>query len=79
MRTARLARAIQVMLNGSLLTWAGFREGTVGEWIREDLKTLLQPFRVSDQKPGPPRQSTAAKTGHPSSLRGRRHSSLILC
>ena len=68
---ARLARAIQVTLNGSLLTWAVFREGTVGDWIREDLETLLYPFRVSHQRPSPPRQSTAAKTGRKKTARKR--------
>jgi AcrR family transcriptional regulator len=43
--TNRLARAVHVMLGGSLLTWAIHREGTAAEWLREDLKTLLAPYR----------------------------------
>ena len=39
-----LARAIQVTLSGSLLTWAFFREGTAGAYLRSDLESLLKPY-----------------------------------
>jgi AcrR family transcriptional regulator len=39
-----LARAIQVTLSGSLLTWAFFREGTAAAYLRSDLESLLEPY-----------------------------------
>jgi AcrR family transcriptional regulator len=44
--TARLARAVQATLNGSLLDWAIHREGPLATGIRRDLKTLLDPYRA---------------------------------
>ena len=43
--TARLARAVQVAFNGSLITRAVFREGQVQEWVADDLDDLLRPAR----------------------------------
>ena len=43
--TGRLARAVQVTYNGSLVTWAVHREGGVEDWLREDLDRLLSPAR----------------------------------
>jgi len=39
--TARLARAVQVTFNGSLLTWAVHRQGRVQEWVADDMAFLL--------------------------------------
>jgi AcrR family transcriptional regulator len=43
--TARLARAVQVTFNGSLLTWAVAREGRVQDWLAADLDYLFSPAR----------------------------------
>lgn len=43
--TTRLARAVQVTLNGSLVTWAVHREGEVEDWVAADLDYLLSPLR----------------------------------
>jgi AcrR family transcriptional regulator len=43
--TARLARAVQVTFNGSLVTWAVHREGPVDEWLADDLDAVLSPVR----------------------------------
>jgi hypothetical protein len=45
-----LARAIQVTLSGSLLTWAFFREGTAGAYLRTDLESLLKPYAGRTRK-----------------------------
>ncbi len=42
--TERLARAIQATFNGALVTWAVFRTGSVADWVRDDLETLLRPL-----------------------------------
>jgi AcrR family transcriptional regulator len=45
--TAALASALQAVAAGSLLNWAIHREGSVGEWVRADLETLVAPYRTS--------------------------------
>jgi AcrR family transcriptional regulator len=44
--TARLARAVGAMSGGSLIAWAIMREGEVAPFVREDLETLLSPYRA---------------------------------
>jgi AcrR family transcriptional regulator len=39
----RLARAIEAVIGGSLMSWACYREGRVADWVRHDLDTVLQP------------------------------------
>ena len=45
--TARLARVISAVSGGSLIAWAIHREGTAEAWVKEDLATLLVPYRRS--------------------------------
>jgi AcrR family transcriptional regulator len=48
--TACLARLIQELLHGALVTWAIYREGTAKDWLRRDLEMLLVPYLlVSDR------------------------------
>jgi AcrR family transcriptional regulator len=42
----RLASALQATMNGSLLNWSVHREGAVVAWIRRDLQTVLEPYRL---------------------------------
>jgi len=44
--SARLVRALCAMSSGSMLSWAILREGTVTKWLRDDLDTLLGPYRA---------------------------------
>ena len=44
--TARMARAINAIAGGSLISWAVFREGSAEKWLRRDLETLLAPYRT---------------------------------
>jgi AcrR family transcriptional regulator len=39
----KLARTIEVVISGSLMTWACYREGSAAAWIRRDLDAVLQP------------------------------------
>ena len=48
--TARLARAVDAMSGGSLISWAVHRGGTAEAWVRHDLNTLLEPHRVKGAK-----------------------------
>lgn len=44
--TGRLGRALHAASSGSMLTWAILREGSVVDWMRNDMETVLAPFRV---------------------------------
>ena len=43
--TQRLARAISAICGGSLISWAVFKQGTAASWVREDVDTVLAPYR----------------------------------
>jgi AcrR family transcriptional regulator len=58
--TARLARAVGALAGGSLIAWAIHREGTAEAWVREDLATLLGPYRRGS-KAGARRAKAAGK------------------
>lgn len=60
--TARLARALGAMSFGSLIGWAVSRHGKAETWVREDLKTLLDPYRTSTQRRRSAR--TVRRRGH---------------
>jgi AcrR family transcriptional regulator len=58
--TARLARAVASLTPGSLLNWAIVREGSSLNWVREDLATLLDPYRAGHKPSAPSRRNNAA-------------------
>lgn len=39
-----LARTVEAMIAGSLMTWVIYREGTAATWLRNDLDAVLKPF-----------------------------------
>lgn len=45
--TAQLARLIQHVNGGAMLSWAVYRQGSVANWVRRDLESLLLPYRNS--------------------------------
>jgi AcrR family transcriptional regulator len=45
LQSVRVARAMQTTYNGSLATWVVAREGSLSEWLREDLDLMLQPYK----------------------------------
>jgi len=44
--TAVLARLVEVILNGSLMVWGVYQEGSAAASLRQDLDALLGPYRV---------------------------------
>ena len=40
---ARLARTVEVVVSGSLMTWAFYHEGPADRWIRDDVDAVLAP------------------------------------
>jgi AcrR family transcriptional regulator len=55
---ARIARLLNGMVAGSLLSWATFREGAARDWLSRDIETVLAPYRP--REPGRPRIRQAA-------------------
>jgi AcrR family transcriptional regulator len=43
-KPAHLARTIETVLSGSLITWGFYREGTAAKWMRADLDAVLKPW-----------------------------------
>ena len=41
---ARLARTVEAMIGGSLLTWAHYRQGAAAAWILDDVDAVLEPY-----------------------------------
>lgn len=65
--TQRLARAITAVCGGSLIQWAVFRQGAAVSWVREDVDSVLEPYRASKPAAGKSRRS-----GRAGSRRARR-------
>jgi len=45
-----LARTLEVALNGSLITWAFYQEGTAAKWLRENTDAVLAPHLVKRRR-----------------------------
>ncbi len=50
-RPADLARAIEVTVGGSLMSWAVHQEGTATAWITHDMDALLRPLQTTRRRP----------------------------
>jgi hypothetical protein len=55
----RLARTVETVIGGSLMTWACYREGSAGAWMRRDLDAVLQAYVT------PARQSLPSSSRRP--------------
>ena len=44
---AGLARTVEALISGSLMSWACYRDGPAAAWIRRDLDAVLQPYAVT--------------------------------
>ena len=44
---ARLARTVETVLGGSLITWATYQDGTAAAWLRADVDAVLAPHATS--------------------------------
>ncbi|MGB7280889.1 MAG: helix-turn-helix domain-containing protein [Candidatus Acidiferrum sp.] len=49
--TGELARLIQQLNGGAMLSWAVYRQGSVASWVRRELKALLLPYRAARKVP----------------------------
>ena len=48
--TRALARTLEVTINGSLLTWAFYQEGTSARWLRDNADAVLAPYLVKRRR-----------------------------
>jgi AcrR family transcriptional regulator len=51
--TTDLARLLQQVNGGSMLGWAVYRQGSLANWVRRDLQTLIRPYRTTSRKRSP--------------------------
>jgi AcrR family transcriptional regulator len=65
--TQRLVRAITSVCGGSLISWAVFRQGSAAAWVRADVDTVLEPYRLRS-----PRATRARQSMHRSLRRAQR-------
>lgn len=40
----QLARTVEAVVNGSMLSWAFYQEGPAAKWMRHDLDAVLKPY-----------------------------------
>jgi AcrR family transcriptional regulator len=59
--TLRLARALNAIAGGSLISWAVFREGSAESWVRNDLETLIAPYRAARPRQVPARKKPRSR------------------
>ncbi len=59
--TQRLGAAIEAMSGGSLIAWAIYRKGDANAWVRQDMETLLAPYRPK-RRSGAARPTTATRS-----------------
>lgn len=54
-----LARTIEVVTTGSLMTWACYRSGPADAWMRRNLDAVLAPYLIAPARPEPSRPRVA--------------------
>jgi AcrR family transcriptional regulator len=40
----QLARTIEAVIGGSMLSWVHYQEGSAAKWVRDDLNAVLKPY-----------------------------------
>ena len=45
-RPAQLARTIEAIVTGSMMSWAFYQEGPAAKWMRRDLDAILTPYLI---------------------------------
>jgi len=50
-KPANLARTIETVLSGSLITWGFYRQGTAAHWMTADLEAVLEPWLRKRRRP----------------------------
>jgi AcrR family transcriptional regulator len=63
-----LARTVETVIGGALMSWACYREGTAADWIRRELEAVLAPYLPRGRGGRP---STSARTRRSTAKRPR--------
>ena len=42
----QLARTLEAIISGSMLTWAFYQDGTASKWVRDDVNAVLKPYMM---------------------------------
>jgi|EndMetStandDraft_3_1072993.scaffolds.fasta_scaffold94853_3 AcrR family transcriptional regulator len=58
---ARMARTIEAVVGGSMLSWAFYQEGSAARWVRSDLDAVLEPY-LSRKEPNALKASKTPRT-----------------
>jgi AcrR family transcriptional regulator len=45
-----LARTVETVIGGSLMSWATYREGKAADWINRDLQSVLAPWLTTERR-----------------------------
>ena len=45
-RPAELARTIEAIVTGSMMSWAFYQKGPAVKWMRRDLDAILTPYLI---------------------------------
>ncbi|HEV3121768.1 MAG TPA: TetR/AcrR family transcriptional regulator [Isosphaeraceae bacterium] len=62
--TVGLARAVEVTLSGSLMTWAFYQDGPAARWVLDDLEAVLRRDSSSSVSASKQRQASGTKRGN---------------
>lgn len=68
---ARMARTIEAVMGGSLLSWAFYQEGSAARWVRADVDAVLAPYLATTAAKAP-KASKAPKAPKAPKKRPRR-------
>jgi AcrR family transcriptional regulator len=63
-----LARTLETIISGSLMSWATYREGQAADWIATDMDAVLSPWLTRPQTT----RSTGSKRRRKTAVRSRR-------
>jgi hypothetical protein len=47
---AVLARTVEAMVSGSMMTWAFYRKGPAKQWISEHIEAVLAPYITAGER-----------------------------
>ena len=51
-KPAQLARTIEAVIGGSMLSWGFYQEGSAAQWIRADVEAVLAPYLAATRHRG---------------------------
>jgi AcrR family transcriptional regulator len=59
---AKLAKLVETTYHGAMIGWAIHREGTLANWMRDQLEAVLAPHRTARSKPAESRNTRSSQS-----------------